>query len=187
MRHHGGHTLRGAAIGNVRGLGAGDRQQKFGRKVVRGAVTAGRIHQFAGLGLQGGDQFTHRAVRAVGRHDQYVGAARQIGDGHEVLGRVVGQFREQSQVDGPGVVGAQHQGVAIRRRLDHVAHGDLAAAAGLVLDDNGLPQLLAQAGLDRPRQDVRRAAGRQRHDQGDGTIRKRRCAGRRPDERRTGQ
>src|SRR5438105_9405581 len=58
----------------------------------------------------------------------------------------------------------QQQGVPVRRLLRHVLGGDVAAGAGPVLDDDRLPEHWKQALRDQAREQVVRAARRQRYD-----------------------
>ena len=62
---------------------------------------------------------------------------------------------------------AHHESVAIGLGLGDVVGGDVAAGAGLVLDDELLAEFLRQLGGDDPRQNVGGAAGREGHDEFD--------------------
>ncbi|MNH31371.1 hypothetical protein D3C79_917290 [compost metagenome] len=53
----------------------------------------------------------------------------------------------------------QHDGVAVGRRLRDLASGQRARGAGLVLDDDGLPQVAGHLRGQQPGEDVRGAAG----------------------------
>jgi hypothetical protein len=96
----------------------------------------------------------------------YLGQQR---DGAEVLDRVVGQLVEDVRVHGQRADVAEHQRVLVVG-AGHLGHGDVAGAAGLVLDVDGLAQRLGQLGRDGARDDLAAAARRERHEQADGTA-----------------
>ncbi len=58
----------------------------------------------------------------------------------------------------------KEQGVAICWRIGDAACPDGAARAGLVLDDHRLSERAFQLLADEPRENIRRAARRERHD-----------------------
>src|SRR5262245_27174649 len=64
--------------------------------------------------------------------------------------------------------GAERRRKPFGSALDHGGGTDVARGAGAVVDDHRLAPLLLQALADVPRQEVRAAAGRKRHDDADG-------------------
>ena len=113
---------------------------------------------------------------------------RDLGDRREILEDVVGQFRNEARRLNDLGNGDQH-GMAIGLRLGDVVVADHAAAARLVLDDDGLlPRLLQFVGKQTG-EDVGGAARRIGHDEGDAPARigiRRRCLLRRGTQGRHG-
>lgn len=85
-------------------------------------------------------------------------------DWREIAHRIVEQLREPRDVDRAGVDAAQHQGVAVGRRLRDQLGGDVAAAAGVVLHHHGLAPGLCPARADQARIDFGDAAYREGDD-----------------------
>ena len=103
------------------------------------------------------------ATRRIGRHDRR--QADQRGDRREVLDRVVAEVRIERRVDRHRAGIAEHQHMAVGRRLgDHVG-GDDAAGARHVLDDEGLAERVGEFFREQPRQHVGIAAGAGGRDQ----------------------
>ena len=98
-----------------------------------------------------------RGLRRV--HHQHVRHAGDERDRHEVLDRVVRHLRIERRVDRLRADRSHQQRVAVGRRLGDEVGAEVAAGAGLVLDDEGLAEGLAELGRERARQDVGRAAG----------------------------
>ena len=89
----------------------------------------------------------------------------EAGDRREALERIVGQPLVERRIDRERHLRADHQGVAVRRRLGDVFRGELVVGAGAMLDHD-----LAAPGFREPlRQDaaepVDDAAGRRRRNQ----------------------
>ena len=103
---------------------------------------------------------------------QDLAVAAEIADRQQLLGVVVAHVHD---VRGARrvVVGDQH-GVAVGRTLEHGVHADGAAGAGAVLHHDLLADGLRHAFADGARDEIDGAAGRQRHDEADRTVRK--CA-----------
>ena len=72
---------------------------------------------------------------------------------------------EDELVDGVRARSADDEGVAVGFGLGDVIGGDVAAGAGLVLDDELLAEFLGYLGGDDPRQNVGGAAGREGNDE----------------------
>ena len=159
----------GAAVGEVDHEGAGARLEELARQVDRGAVAAGRHVQLARVGLGITDQVGHGIDLqrfGLGRvHHQHVGHTGHQRDRREVLDRVIGQLGIERGIDAMRAHGAHQQGVAVGCRLGHLGRADVAASAGLVVDQEGLAKGLAEFGRQRARQDVGGAArGKGHHD-----------------------
>src|SRR5207253_9700066 len=88
----------------------------------------------------------------------------------EVLLGVVGQLRVERDVGGDLQV-VQQQRMAVGRGARDAAGADRGAAAAHVVDDEGLAELLAEAGGELPRKLVGRPAGGVWHDDRDGARR----------------
>ena len=165
-----GQRRRAALVGHMRHLDAGHRLEQFGRDM-RGAAEPGRaVEQFARLRLGVGDEFRDRFHRQRIGHRKQVRHPRDDDDRRDVLGLVVGHVLEHELVDGVGARRADHEGVAVGLGLRDEVGGDVAAGAGLVLDDELLTEFFRDFGGDDPRQHVGGAAGRERNDSLTGRV-----------------
>ena len=120
-----------------------------------------------GLGLGGVDRIGQRLVRRVGagHHHQ-----RRVGEQHDrrqVLLRVVRHLRVQRRVDRQVAGLAEHDRVAVGRRLGDRVDAEVAAGAGLVVDDEGPAGGRGDLLAGLAGNDVGAAAGRERHDDAD--------------------
>ena len=138
--------------------------ERFARQLL-GAAAVAVIQTRVGFHVR--QQLGQRAHGKIGMDQQQVGDLHGERDRLEVLQRVVSDRAEEMRIDRerPGI--AHQQRVAIGRRLGHEGRADTAAGAGLVLDDEGLPERGAQPLGDRARIEVGAAAGRERHHDGD--------------------
>ena len=102
---------------------------------------------------------------------------RHQADGHEVGLHLVGHrlHRHRRGDEGAGV---EQQRVAVGRGLGHRVAADHAVAAGLVVDDEGVAELLTQALRQHAAHLVQRAAGREGDDHAHGSCRARPVPGR---------
>ena len=112
-----------------------------------------------------------RGVLLLVLDDQHHGLVDQAGDGREVRLGVVGQGLEHALVRGQERGRRHRERVAIRRRLGHHRHADLARGAAAVVHDEGHAQRRVQLLAQRPRDHVHTAASGQGHDQLDGLVR----------------
>ena len=149
---------RGAFVGDVRELDAGELVEHLARQVRRRADAGRGVVQHAGLAARELHQLADRCGRQRAVDHQHVrrrGDARQRS---EVAHRVERQVLPQVGQDGVDRGGGHQQGVAIGRG----ARGDLgaerAAGPGLVVHDDLLAQCLGQLLRQDARQLVRRAA-----------------------------
>jgi hypothetical protein len=100
----------------------------------------------------------HSFERAVGLHDAAERVAAEQDDGCEVLDRVVGRFLDVGHaIDRNGDV---QERVAVGFDARHIGGCERAAAARLVLDDDRLPQVLADRLPIGAHENVARHAGR---------------------------
>ena len=144
---------------------AGHRLEQFGRDM-RGAAEPGRaVEQFAGFRLGIGDQLGDRFHRQRIGDRAKVGHPRDDDDRRDILGLIVGHVLEHELVDGVRARRAHHEGVTVGLGLCDVVGRDVAAGAGLVLDDELLAEFLRDLCRDDAGQDVGGAAGREGNDE----------------------
>ncbi len=153
-----------AAIGHMRGLDAGARLEQLAGQMVGRAVARRGVARLAFLGLQLGDQLGQRA-RLLGRDQQH--HRHEAGQRHqlEILQRIVGKLVVERDVDAVRRGGAEQQRVTVGLRLGDLLGADRAAGAALVLDHDLLAELFRQRHRQDAREDVGRAARRERHDE----------------------
>ena len=105
-----------------------------------------------------------RLVRRVCRGTQHERAAADQDHRLERFHRVVRHARIDARVDRVRADRAAEDRVAVRLRLCHEIGADVAARAGLVLDDDGLAQSRGELLADEAREGVRVAADGERND-----------------------
>ena len=154
---HVGERGRGAAVRHVGQLHPGHRHEQFAREVDRRAVAGRRQVDLVRIGLGVGDEFRDRFRRHVGVDLHHIGNARDAGDRRDIAYEIERQFLIQRGVDAISGID-EKEGIAIGRRVDHRLSCDVVAGAGLVLDDELLPELFGQILPDETRQDVGAAA-----------------------------
>ena len=133
---------------------------------MRGAGrAAGAVGQRARLGLGQRHQLLDRLSRHRRVDRQHVGHVRHVGQRRPALHRIVAVMRIDQRIDGQGADVAHQHGEAVGLGARHHLAAQRAAAARPVLDDAALAERDLQLGRDLARQDVGRAAGRERHDQ----------------------
>ena len=108
-----------------------------------------------------------RIDRQVLLHDDDVRHAAEHGDRHEVLG-LVGELLVEALVDRERPGRRDEQRMAVGLGLRREIGADVAAGAGLLLDDDRLAPFRLQLVGGDARQHVVDAAGRERHDELDG-------------------
>ena len=144
------------------------RGEHFARQVDGGAVASRGVGELTGRLARGGNHILgglHIGLDGVGH--QHVGHHGQQAHRGKVLDGVVTQLAVQRLVGGHAD-GGDHQRVAIARLLGHEVGTNVAARAGLVLDDEGLAQRLASLLAQRARNGVHGAARREGHHPADG-------------------
>ena len=131
------------------------------------AVPDRAVVERAGLLLRQRDQrrdVVHRQRRA---HHQDVGDAGDHGDECEVADAVIADLGRERRRDDVRGRGREQQCVAIRRRARDMLGRDRGGGAGLVQDDDLLPEAVPHGRGERAGQHVGRSAGRVRVDQHD--------------------
>ena len=113
-----------------------------------------------GFALQKRDQLRDAVNHNVGIHRERARLRHQLGDRRDVGLGVVGQLGEQQRVDGERPADADPDGGAVGRGLGHRVGADVAAGAGLVVDDERLAELFLQMVGDQAGDHVGRRARR---------------------------
>ncbi|MNT08568.1 hypothetical protein D3C72_1433150 [compost metagenome] len=168
------HVLRHgrlALVGDVRHVEVAGLVQVRADQVREGADAIGAVADLA-LVLRGPvEELLHVLYRHVPVHGQHDLGDAEFGDKGQVPAHVIRHVAVQvRRVDQRRGVGEQ-DGVAVRRAARDGLHRDHARAAGLVVDDDGLPETLAHVLGQCARHGVGGAAGRARDNNGDGTRR----------------
>ena len=158
-----GGRLAAAAIRNVIELHAGHRAKQRGEQVLAAAVAGRRIVDLAGPRLGVGDQLLQGLHRQRRIDDDDARFATDQRDRREVVDRIESQVRIQGRTDRIGLR-SQQQRVAVGRRLGDELAADRRSRAGLVLDEDRLPETLGQLLRDQAHRAVDRASRRKRHD-----------------------
>ena len=165
-----GHCRRSAAIGDMRHLDADALQQQFHGQMRQRADAGRGVIELARILLGVGDEFLERLERRSRIADQHLRHRGDDRDRHQVFFGVVRQLRLQRGVDGV-VRRRQQDRVAVRRRLGDGVGGDDTAGARLVFDHDRLAQIFSHLRGHHARDDVDRAAGRERQQQTDRPFR----------------
>ena len=114
--------------------------------MVGGLVAVGGGLQLAGMVLGVGNQVLQRVKLAVCRHQHQRSLVDVVADGHEVLHGVVAQALHDVGAQGGQVHEAQ--GIAVGLGLGQGCPADGAGAALLVVDDDGLADVLVGVGAE---------------------------------------
>ncbi len=169
-RGDGQHLLGGAFVGHVDVAQLALAEQFVKHDVRCGAQAVGRNGQLAWLGGSELEQVFDRFERAVERHHDTEGDAGQLDDRRGVADRIPGQFLHMRRAQRR--LRQLRQGVAIGRGLLQDRHGQGAAGARPVFDDDALAQGLARDVAQQAHRDIGGAASRPGHDQNDRPRRK---------------
>ena len=158
-----------AAIGHVQDVDAGAVLQHLEPQVRRGAEPRRTVGQLAGVGLGVVDHLLEGLGTDGGMHREAGDEIADARDRHEAVG-VVRRLAHVRQ-HGERRVGAHQEGVAVAGRLRGRLGADHAAGAGAVLDDELLPERLAELLRPGPADQVAAAARRVRNDELDRLVR----------------
>jgi hypothetical protein len=156
-----------AAVGHVHHPGAGLLHEQLDGEIVERRGTGRAEGELARPRHGIVDELLHRVHRRLVVDDHGGGVFGRAGDRDGVAQRVKGRVHLHGIAEDDHPHGADQQRVAVGLGLEHLAHADHAVAAGLVLDNDGLVELRAQAFRDQPRGEVRDAGRRGRDDQSD--------------------
>ena len=126
--------------------------------VRRRADTERRVAHALRVFLGQRDQVGHGAQGRFGTHQHQQRRHGNLGDGHEVLHRVVAQVLEQRRRNGEAAR-CRHQRVAVGRLARHHLCTDVAASARAVFHHHGLAQFGLHLFGQQARDDVATAAG----------------------------
>ena len=159
------HHLRAALVGHQLDVDAGLPVEQIARQP--GGDDAGAVVQLAGLALAPAISSADGLGPALGPHRQERGVLGRQGDGREVPERIIGEIADGGRVHHQGGVHRGQERVAVRGGAGDLLGADHRVGAGPVLDHDRLPPILAHALGDHAREDVGRAAGRERHDDAD--------------------
>ena len=151
---------RRAAIGHVRGLDAGGVEEELGAEMDQPARSARPVGELAGLALAELDQLLERPGRQRGIDGEHGGLVGELADRHDVVQRIERRL-VQDRIDRVAARDGEI-GVAVGGCLDRGLGAEIAAGAGLVLDDHGLAEPRAHLLGDQPAGEVRAAARRER-------------------------
>src|SRR6267378_3801314 len=147
-----GERLGGALVRHVQDVDPETLLQELDREVLRRAVARRRVVELA---LARGSlellQVPDRQRRRI-HHQRHI-TVRYAPDRREVPDRIVRNRLVQGRRDGEGIH-RHHQRVAVGWRLGHGRGANVAARAGLVVDDHRLFPALAQLRADGARDDV---------------------------------
>eukprot|EP01136_Pigoraptor_vietnamica_P000419 Opistho-1_new@25714 len=166
-REHVLQRRRRAAVGHVRHLRAGGLLEQLAGQVRRRARAGRGVRERAGLGSRQRDQFAHVLRGQLRLGDEVHLRAPDRGHRREVA------RRQQARLEERGVGGLDRsrrdeEGVAVGRGAHHFGGRDVAAGAGLVVDQHGLAERLRQRLREDARHHVGAAAGRKADDHADG-------------------
>ena len=166
-----GHHRAAALVGDVQHVDAGEHLQELAGEVVDGAGARRRERDRLGLRFRQRDEL----AEVLGGHrrmdDEHVRIARDERNRRQVLQRVERHLAAVQRRVGREVVRLQDQRVAVRRRARDGFGRDQRVAARTVLDHDLLAHALRHLRGDDAREDVRSAAGRERHEHLDRLVR----------------
>jgi hypothetical protein len=138
--------------------------EQLGGKVHVGADAGMRVGHLARICLGVSEEILHGRCGHAGMHHHHVGIGNHRRDGDKFAVRRVAQLRVEAGADGDGAFGRDQEGVSVRRGLGHDLAADIAACTAAIVDDDGLFDRFLQVVGENPRGEIRRAAGRERHD-----------------------
>jgi len=131
----------------------------------------------AGLGLRERDELCEIVRGQARENHQHIRLAADHADGREILDRVVGEGAAERRRNRLRARRGDADSGAVGRRLRHRLDADIAAGAGAVFDHDLCAEGRRELLRDDARNDVGAAAGRERHDQADRSLRPRAVCG----------
>ena len=143
-------------------VGVGHAFKQFHIQMVAGACARAGVGKFAILLPNVFHQLSQVGGRYFGVRDQNQWHARQHGHWLQVFKGVVGQAFVEVRVSGDAVH-RHEQGVAVRGRFGQCSFGQGATGTTPVFNNDGLPQVLRQLGLNGSGHGVHQTAGCKRH------------------------
>ena len=152
-----------AAIRDVLEVDAGLYLELLHRQMRERPRTRRTVGELAFVRLRVVDELWQRLHRQRRGNDEDVGRATDHRDGREILDRIVGQLAHR-RIRAVCAHVADHQRVAVGRGARGCLRADDAAAAALVLDDDGLAKRLLQAFANRPGDEIDAPARLHRRD-----------------------
>ena len=169
-------------------LEAGDVLEIEPGDVASGARAGGAGRRRRRLRLQPRQQFLQRRCRDLFLADDDHRIARQQGNRFQIGDEVVAELVDRAVGD-VGAEMAKTDRVAVRRRPHRAADADRTTRSRDVLDQHGFAERDLHALGEDPRHRIRRPAGGERHDDGDGAGRKvlRDCGAAQSQQRKGGQ
>ncbi|MCY1545352.1 hypothetical protein D9M68_812920 [compost metagenome] len=124
------------------------------RQVMRRAIARGPVGELARLVLGQGDQVIDILDPESIGGQQHQGSPHRESDRREAGQRVISQLLVNMRIERKRGVVTPQQGVSIGARLGHLGRSDRSACTWLVIDNDGLPQQLADFLCELARQDI---------------------------------
>ena len=154
------HRRSRAAIRHMHDVDLRHALEQLAGQMIGGAVARRGEVDLARLLFRQRDQFPHILGRYCGIDDQHDRRSREQCDGREIRGRIERELAVERLIDGERPGRGEQQGVAVRLRLgDEIAAG-VSAAAGAVLDDELLAEIVTEFLRQDARHHVHRSPGR---------------------------
>ena len=145
--------------------------EQLAGEMMGGAGAGGAVVQLARVGLGVGDELGQRLGRDLIRiDDDHLRRPRDQGHRNKILLDVVIEVGIERRCNGV-MRRAHEEGVSVRSGLGRGRCANGAACAGAVFDQHAFAQLCVELGCERARKGIGAAAGRERHDEGDGLVR----------------
>ena len=153
----------------------GHRFEQFAGQMARRADSSRAVAQCAWLHARKRDQLRDRRRLDRWIDDQKSLRIEDVDDRCEILDRVERHNGQQTDVDGMRTDVADHQRVAIRRRLGDNVRADVSACSGPIVDDDRLAPRFGELSADLAPERVGDAADRERHHDADRLVGIGRC------------
>ncbi len=159
-----------AGIGHMQDVGPAQVLEPFGGEMGRPAEAAARIGILAGRGAHERDQLGHARRGDIGTHHQHIGKRAHQRYRVEVAHRIETQIAAQMRKQRRGGTRRDQQRVAVGRGLGGERRAGGAGGARRILDDDRPVPALCESLGNHARDNVGRAARRERHDDTDGAL-----------------